>query len=315
VATYDVIGDAVMRVAPFAWEPEDFLDEWLDLPWEDVANWSLPHLKPWHERLRSSRMGKERLFISEFSLPVQPYGTNHTQWLIGLVFYPSHTATSLPSWLPDELFVIVGSRDDTYVVERIIHSCDDKISLFTELLEGAVEPDIDLYLQRGACFAAGNNMLAAQKDFDQYITTASEQAGSSSARELATKYFYRGRVYETLERFEDAQRDYEHAITLGGCHNYICQSLAWLLATCPVATIRDGKKAVEYATLLCENSKYRDGDDLDTLAAAYAIANDFSEAVKWEQHAIEHAYDNRRRELFTKRLQLYLSNQPYIQGK
>ena len=65
------------------------------------------------------------------------------------------------------------------------------------------------------------------------------------------------------------------------------RELAWILATCPVAAIRDGKRAMAEATVACELTRWKDPDCVDTLAAACAEAKDFDGAVKWETQAIE----------------------------
>ena len=65
------------------------------------------------------------------------------------------------------------------------------------------------------------------------------------------------------------------------------KNLAWLRATCPVAVLRDGNEAVELAqraNQLCEGKR---PDVLDTLAAAYAEAGWFREAVVAEDKALE----------------------------
>jgi len=90
--------------------------------------------------------------------------------------------------------------------------------------------------------------------------------------------------------------------------------LALLRATCPVAELRDGTKAVELATKACELTNWKDSDYVDALAAAYAEAGDFDSAVKWQKEAInllpEHASAEARRD-YESRLKLYQSSKPY----
>ena len=60
-------------------------------------------------------------------------------------------------------------------------------------------------------------------------------------------------------------------------------NLAWLLATCPDARHRDGKKAVEFAARHCLFVTGGTPNHLNTLAAAYAEGGDFAKAVEWQE--------------------------------
>ena len=55
--------------------------------------------------------------------------------------------------------------------------------------------------------------------------------------------------------------------------------LAWLLAVCPQADVRDGAEAVELARRACAVTNYRNPVLLNTLSAAYAEVGNFSEAI------------------------------------
>jgi protein O-mannosyl-transferase len=90
-----------------------------------------------------------------------------------------------------------------------------------------------------------------------------------------------------------------------------CNNHAMIMASCPVAKYRDGKKAVEIATRACELTQWKRSDFLDTLAAAYAEAGDFNAAIKWETKAIETMTDERTREPSRSRLVLYEAGKPY----
>jgi serine/threonine-protein kinase len=65
------------------------------------------------------------------------------------------------------------------------------------------------------------------------------------------------------------------------------RNLAWLLATCPDANVRNGEKAVEYAKKARELWEWNSPIRFDTLASAYAEAGDFDNAVKWENKYLD----------------------------
>jgi hypothetical protein len=90
------------------------------------------------------------------------------------------------------------------------------------------------------------------------------------------------------------------------------QTLGWLLATCPDDKGRDDKLAVEYATKACERTGWKDPWCLDTLAAAYASAGRFEEAVRYEIRALENPTLTRvRQEAARQRLELYRQKKPF----
>jgi len=94
--------------------------------------------------------------------------------------------------------------------------------------------------------------------------------------------------------------------------DWICNRLAWTLATCPDATVRNGEEAVDAATKACELTQWKNGGWIDTLAAAYAEAGDFQRAIEFEERALQTgtATEPERREM-QKRLALYRKSQPY----
>ena len=69
--------------------------------------------------------------------------------------------------------------------------------------------------------------------------------------------------------------------------------LAWQLATHPDASIRDGLRAVTHATAACELTAWEQAGPLDVLAAAYAEAGRYDEAVEAAARAAALAAEGR----------------------
>ena len=63
------------------------------------------------------------------------------------------------------------------------------------------------------------------------------------------------------------------------------RNMAWILATCPDPTVRNGPQAVGLAERAARLSAPDDPTLLDTLAAAYAEAGRFAEAVRTAERA------------------------------
>jgi len=66
----------------------------------------------------------------------------------------------------------------------------------------------------------------------------------------------------------------------------LTERLAWILATAPDASLRDGPQAERLARRACELTDYRLPRMLDTLAAAYAEMGQFDEALDWATRAL-----------------------------
>ncbi len=114
-------------------------------------------------------------------------------------------------------------------------------------------------------------------------------------------------------KYAEAAAQYAEAIRLNPGSVEAYNNRAMLLAACPVATHRDGPRAVEAATRACALTEWKQPGCLDTLAAAYAEAGDFDAAIAWQTRAIELLGDERKEERneFRSRLALYSARKPY----
>ncbi len=64
-----------------------------------------------------------------------------------------------------------------------------------------------------------------------------------------------------------ARSDLNHSVQDAPNNAEANNALAWLLATCPDNSIRNGEQALLYAHQACELSNWRNPDIIDTLAA------------------------------------------------
>ncbi len=88
--------------------------------------------------------------------------------------------------------------------------------------------------------------------------------------------------------------------------------VAWLLASSTSDEIRDGPRAVLYATRACELSSWADPDSIDTLAVACASVGDFPNAIKWEQACLNRRnLDEAKRHAVEVRLEGFQHSVPY----
>ena len=134
--------------------------------------------------------------------------------------------------------------------------------------------------------------------------------------QLARAFENRGLALEKTGDYDKAQADYLEAIKLHPKSANAYNNLAWLWATCGKARLRDSKKAVEYGFRACELSNWKDPFCLGTLAAAYAEAGKFPEAVKWQSRALDFPdiYGKSATDSARQRLLLYEAHKPYHEG-
>jgi len=95
----------------------------------------------------------------------------------------------------------------------------------------------------------------------------------------------------------------------------VCNNLAWLYATHWDESVRDPVEAVELATRAAELTEFNDVNVLDTLAAAYASAGRFPEAVETAEQALASAENASEAEVagLNEHLRLFRRGEPFVQ--
>lgn len=121
-------------------------------------------------------------------------------------------------------------------------------------------------------------------------------------------------VFSHLGHYNDAVYHFERALQLKPDSIEVLNNFAWLLATCPDKQVRDGNRAIGCAKRACELSEYKKTVCIGTLAAAYAEAGQFDDAITTVNKAITNARQDGERELEVKNSQLlkiFQEHKPY----
>jgi tetratricopeptide (TPR) repeat protein len=158
------------------------------------------------------------------------------------------------------------------------------------------------------------NALAGLGRPDEAIGEFREALGHK--HDFINAYVGLGRALVLQGRFAEAISCYHDARKVDSDDLPTLNELAWLRATCCEAAFRDGGEAVSLAEHASVLSKGHNPTVLDTLAAAYAEAGRFSDAIQVGDQALDLA---RRQgnaplvERITARQRLYMAETPYHQ--
>ena len=135
--------------------------------------------------------------------------------------------------------------------------------------------------------------------------------------DYAEPHYNLGIILANQGRTSEAIAQYREAVRLKPGWPAALSKLAWLLATDGNQNVRNAAEAVPLAERLCEITGYQQADALNVLAAAYAEAGRFSDAIRVGQRAIDVATVAGQSELaqqIQERLRLYQAGRPFHQA-
>ena len=160
----------------------------------------------------------------------------------------------------------------------------------------------------GVALANQGKVSEAVEQFEQVLRIKPDSAEAHN--NLANALLQQGNVSEAIAQYREALR-------LRPDLSPVLYRLAWILATDGNANLRNAGEAVQLAERLCAITEYQQADTLDVLAAAYAEAGRFNDAVQTAQKALELAIAAGQQELAQQvqdRLKLYQAGRPFHEG-
>jgi tetratricopeptide (TPR) repeat protein len=201
----------------------------------------------------------------------------------------------------------------------------------------SVDPHFSLYVERGRARRAKGDLDGAIKDYTEALrlepgySVAHNNRGIvweakgdfakaiqdytdaiKSDPKYSTPWRNRGLVHQRRGEYKLAAADFTEAAQLDPKNSVVLDDLAWILATCPDASVRNGKEALRLAKRACELTDNRDTLLLETLAAAYAETGDFVSAVDIQKKVLaDKEYEKKYGVSARDKLKLYESNKPY----
>ena len=222
-------------------------------------------------------------FVDQFDDAVRHYGR-------GIEIRPDHAA---------------GFRKLGAALEKVDRT-DDAVAAYRQ----ALKLDMNLFEAHHSLA----NILQTRGDLAEAIRHYDEalriKPNAPTHYNLATALNRSGRVGEALLHFDkalDHQPDLINALI----------DMSWTLSTHPDGLVRDAPRAVELAERAVRRTERRDPVALDTLAAAYAGAGRFDDAVATVKAALRSSPQSEASPLgaeIVKRLRLYEQRKPYHQS-
>jgi len=181
---------------------------------------------------------------------------------------------------------------------------EEAIGQFQKALE--VEPDNAKihYSLAEICFARGR----WDEAIEHYQQALKQMPDSIHA------HYQLGLALQCRGRFAAAIAQFQKVVELNPLHVTAQNNLAWMLATCPDASLRNGPQAVAVAQRAVQLSAGTSPQILDTLAAAYAEAGRFPEAIVTARQALDlsHTQNNKPlAEIIQNQFKLFESRSPY----
>lgn len=125
-----------------------------------------------------------------------------------------------------------------------------------------------------------------------------------------------GRIYYYQDKIELALIQWNKALELNPDLPEVLSNLAWIKATHQDPRFQNPEESIQLAQRACEVTNFKQANALDTLAAGYAAAGNFPEALKTAKKALELANSTGQEKLaetIKKHMKTYKQGRPYLE--
>jgi len=180
--------------------------------------------------------------------------------------------------------------------------------------EAATAVETALRIRPNDAGALYNQGLLHLRHDDAAAAAAAFRRAAAADPQLVEAHYNLGVALVQQRAWRDAIEAFRHAVQEEPRHAGALNNAAWLFATCPDAAVRSASEALEWAQRAIATPAGEDPEFLDTLAAAYAEAGRFPEAIETAHRASDLAARRGRPDLASRidaRSALYATARPY----
>jgi Flp pilus assembly protein TadD len=180
---------------------------------------------------------------------------------------------------------------------------------YAAAMTNSPNPDVRLLRSYASALAHNGKFQDAVAQLNEVVKREPQNAQANF--ELAQDLSETGHTREAIGHYEQAIKSDPKLVAA-------LNNLAWMLATDPDEKIRNGSRAVELAERACQINDWKEAFLIGTLAAGYAEAGQFTNAVEMAEKACTVARSNKLEEVVRRNeelIELYRAGKPYHEGK
>ncbi len=226
---------------------------------------------------------------------------------LGLTLTALGQYTEAEQYLQEALRTQADSWKAHYFLGHL-YSLQKRLAESERELQSAIRADptvVDAYCDLGGLLQEQRRQAEAAENYRKVIEL---DPG------LVKAYFELGKILATQGKYADAIQTIRRGLEVDPRAMVMADELAWLMATAPDAALRGASQAIQISEQIAEATVRQQPKPLATLAAAYAEAGRFDDAIRTAKEAMALARKQNLTNLVAEidsQLQLYQRGKPY----